>query len=760
MSVVRIWSWYGYYFLLGNLSFWILYQHSFLLIVVNLVSLLASLYMNRLSAFAVYLIGFGWALIAGYLYSPVEIQKGLSGNQLITGIVTDVVGSGPVNYQYTLTIDSINQVAIQPIDALVYCNAPCPKPNGGESWQLVVKLHPISGRYNPASFDYERWLFSKAIQTKAYIQNSSRNIRLSSGTGLTHIRQQLKNKLHNAFVTTEISASLSALLIGFRGDLTRIQRDKLSAAGLSHLIAISGLHVGLAMIPGMWLGSLVWCLMFTKSSLNRQQIQWFSGFVVAFVYALVSGFGIPAQRSIIMMLVLVCGNIKLMNTSSMMRLGLAIGVILLIHPRAVLDLSFWLTVVVTFLIMIGMIIKSHNRLNTVFYLQIFLAFMLCALQLYFFASYSLLSLFQNLWAIPFISLVLLPLGMLWLCLRIIIEILGFSVISLEWFTHWLGFLTYYFWFVIDYLSELNDLFRWHKSQSLWLNLTLFLLLFILWLNLRSRIVTALVAVMLLLTNIEQDEDEMELFFFDIGQGTAIAIVLGDNLLIYDSGYGNDDIVLLAGILPNWMLTRNLTQINYYIESHEDADHSGGTDWLLQNYPVEHVLSPSRKIRNMTVQNLSCRKGLEWNLGAADFIVISPDDSMHGSDNNRSCVILIRFAGKHTLLTGDIEAATERLILQNNPQLKADIISVPHHGSKTSSSSAFLSQLQPSIAINNAGYRNRFGFPHPRVINRYIKNGAAFYDTGENGLIHLSISSQGEININLSRQQNPALWRRN
>ena len=146
--------------------------------------------------------------------------------------------------------------------------------------------------------------------------------------------------------------------------------------------------------------------------------------------------------------------------------------------------------------------------------------------------------------------------------------------------------------------------------------------------------------------------------------------------------------------------------------------------------------------------------------AAQISVISPASTSYSSDNDSSCVVLISYAGVRVLLTGDIEIETERLIVQNNPDLRADIISVPHHGSRTSSSVDFLRLLQPTIAINNAGYRNRFGFPHTEVRKRYADNGIAFHDTGEEGQISLSISNAGEININLSRQQNPALWRRN
>ena len=148
------------------------------------------------------------------------------------------------------------------------------------------------------------------------------------------------------------------------------------------------------------------------------------------------------------------------------------------------------------------------------------------------------------------------------------------------------------------------------------------------------------------------------------------------------------------------------------------------------------------------------------MSQANVTILSPPQDTNWSDNDSSCVLLLEYGGVQILLTGDIERAAEARLLRDYPHLTVDVLLVPHHGSKTSSSPALLKQLQPTIAINTAGHLNRFRLPHPSVTRRYEQMGSQFYDTAVHGQITLNISPSGQLNVHSSRQQNPALWRRN
>ncbi len=760
MGKVNDWPWCGYYFLLGQVAFWFSYGSWLLLLLFQSAFLLLCHRTTSYHTFIYYGSGFIWALLSGYLFSPPEVQQTLSGTQVIRGEVKDIVGNVNKGMRVIFDASSINRQGVTVLRLMLYCDKDCPPLAGGETWQLLVRLKSVSGRFNPDSFDFERWMFSQSVQATASVQSSTRNRRLARSHGIAHIRQAIHQQINDHFQQPSIAASLSALLVGFRGDLTNQQRDALAQAGLSHLIAISGLHVGLAMIPGLVMGNLLWLILLPLRRIPKRKVQWLCGICCALLYALLSGMGLPAQRALIMLAVFVLARCYDTDTSSTQRIGIALLFILLLEPRAVLDMSFWLTVIVTGTIIIGMAIKPATGGNRLLYLQAFLALILSALQLYFFASYSFLSLLQNLWAIPYISLVLLPGIFIWAVVIIMPMPDHVSTWLLEHFSFWLGFLAHHFWYVLEWVNQLNQFFLWQKKVSLDIAVVLIVSLLLLWLFLRHKIALLFVTLIIMLPRLNSSNRGLDIVMFDVGQGTSILLNIEGQVLLYDTGFGNEEAAIISRILSKWSVANEISALHTYIESHEDVDHSGGTSWLIDTYPISQMISSrvlsSKHIRHHAI----CVSGLRWSIGPAQLEVLSPGSIRYESDNDNSCVVQIQYAGRTVLLTGDIERRVERDLLHSHPILSADVMTVPHHGSRTSSTMAFIRSVKPAIALNSSGYRNRFGFPHEEVIRRYREAGVDFYDTAQHGQIVINVTPDGEININLSRQQTPALWRRN
>lgn len=754
-------------FILGSILFWFGYRHWLAYLIFVGISGWLLLHYKSAWSWAALNLGLLYSMIIGYLLASSAFTALPKGSVLAEGKVMGVVSSQQTPTQFEYSVNKLNKVRSEPIKLKVTCEHICSEVKGGQYWRLLLSLKAPTATYNPHSFDTERWLMSQGIQGYGYVKPSQRNTLLAHSSHHLSYRQFIYEQIVDTFSEPQTSASLAALLIGYRTDLSSLQRDRLREAGLSHLIAISGLHVSLAMFPGMLLGSLAWVIFGSRLKYRKQLIQVVLGLSTATTYALLSGFEPPAQRALFMLLMIAVLSLRDIYASGYQRLAVAIMIMLILEPKSMIDMSFWLTVVVTGVILFGLEVKAQNRMNSLIYLQLLLCTVISAFQLWLFSEYSLTSFIQNLWAIPFISFLIIPIGFLWLTLKGLNSLTNYIGPIAAAIATSLDFIVYLFWYALEVIDQLkkehfNSVLVWRSYLSLVHVVLLMMVLIAIWLTgLRYKLVHAVVLIGVLLNNSPKREG-LVLTAFDVGQGTAIAIEVDNNLMLYDSGYRHNDWVKIAGVLPAWLLANGYEDIDYYIESHSDIDHSGGTDWLLSNYRVDTVLQSHSHLSAKAnfLERPQCRPNMSYNLGQAKITILSPPQNNQWSDNDRSCVVLINYSEVKILLTGDIENRGEQWLVDNYPSLTVDIVLVPHHGSKTSSSWSLLNVLKPNVAINTSGYRNRFNFPHDEVVNRYKQMGSDFYDTSTHGQVRLFISESAEINIQPSRQQNPALWRRN
>jgi competence protein ComEC len=752
MTILRQQQYFGYLLLAGNLLFWFGYGHPVLSgFLISLVLILLK-HANFNLLCCAFCTGFVTALLTYITLDGWQFDETLSQhNHRIRAQIKEPVARDHFPRQYSLEVYELNNRALPAIRMRIQCFQLCPPIQEGETWQLLVRLRPPTSRYNPESFDYERWLFSHDIRAQGYLVASQYNRLITPADDLS--RGTIKDHLRLLFPAQQSFATASSLLLGDRSELSQQQRQLLANAGLTHLIAISGMHIGLAFLPGYLGGWLIW-LVLSKTALRRQTVQWLTGLLFAFSYAVIAGFAVPAQRAFIMLLAFGMATLSNRNMNLWSRLGLATTVIILLEPRASLGSSFWLSYSITVLIVIFIEVQRHRPWLSLVQLQLALAWLMPVIQWFIFGQYSLITIAQNLWAIPLLSFILMPLSML-LLLGILLrpeQLLP----GMTWLADCLDMIFTGFWHILGVIQPLTDASILYGSVSVIQAGLLLLLAFIIWLPITMKLRFGLLVLMSALQLSAQDTQSLFLRMFDVGQGLAVAIHQADETMLYDTAYAYDQHVILAGIWPAWSRQHKISVLNHVILSHADIDHSGGFSWLAETQPLQQVLSYPGNAQQQPV----CTAGKTFDIGKASATVLLPLDVTVKDDNNGSCVILLNYAGRSILLTGDIELYAEQQLVSQYPLLKVDILLVPHHGSRTSSGLALLEQLAPTTALNSSGYLNRFGLPHTEVINRYKKLGIHFIDTATAGAIDLMINEKGDIKISTGRQQNPALWRRN
>ncbi|WP_342454494.1 DNA internalization-related competence protein ComEC/Rec2 [Shewanella holmiensis] len=271
-------------------------------------------------------------------------------------------------------------------------------------------------------------------------------------------------------------------------------------------------------------------------------------------------------------------------------------------------------------------------------------------------------------------------------------------------------------------------------------------------------------------------NDISLHTLDVAQGSAIVLQQQNRALIYDSGAAFGDFSYAERVIIPFLKTRGITQIDYIVISHHDNDHSGGLPALIAEYPHAELIADEGGLlfnqarENTHVKVSSCQPGVrQW--GRVTITTLA-DHLQSNKDNNRSCVMMLAInqnpninshnphnphkAITKVLLTGDIEAAREQSLLYNQQNINADILFVPHHGSRTSSSSAFIDAVSPQLAIFNAGFNNQYGFPKEDIMARYLDRDIATLVSGEQGQISIKFNST-DYHVSSYRHDMAPFW---
>ncbi len=631
----------------------------------------------------------------------------------------------------------------------------------GERWALTVRLKAPHGNANPHGFDYELWLWEQGLQATGYIRVTPHEV--ASGTAprmlgstwqypVERARQQVRDAIFSAVPDPRLAGVIAALVVGDQAAIERADWDVYRATGVAHLMSISGLHVTMF----AWAAALCVGALWRRSSpamhwLPAQHAALVGGVLLAMLYALFSGWGVPSQRTIWML-----GTVALLRLSGKqwpwpLVWLLAMGVVVAIDPWALLQAGFWLSFVAVGVLFASAgqgIAKSSPDDNTTqsdtddgpspaqrsklaklrnhpiarkfasaAREQWLITLALAPLSLLLFQQVSVVGLIANAVAIPWVTLVVTPLAMLgvlvhpvWSAAAACVQLLS---VVLAWFASWplatvsiaapailIG--------IIAVLGGIMLALQWSWPLR--------------------AMGAAMVLPALLWHSPRPAAGQFDLLAADIGQGNAVLIRTAQHSLLYDTGprFSRESDAGQRTLVP---LLRALGErLDTIIVSHRDSDHSGGALAVQAMQPQAAFFSSLEDgheiiaARNASQITQRCIAGQQWQWDGVDFQILHPqaaDYDMQNKSNAMSCVLRISNGQRTALLVADIEAAQEARLMADNAPLQADILLAPHHGSKTSSTEAFLDTVKPKQAIFQSGYRNRYNHPAPEVAQRYI-----------------------------------------
>lgn len=639
----------------------------------------------------------------------------------------------------------------------------------GSFWRLAIKLKPIHGRLNPGGFDYEKWLVSGGYIGTGYIKEAVQITPSFSLKSHYHkMRQLIFNRLTSVLPESEFRGIIYALAMGERTSINPQQWQAVQGSGTSHLLAISGLHIGIA---AMW---SYYLMLFAISRVHwigrkvpAQRLAQIASLIGATSIALISGLGYPAQRALIMLSVFLLVRWLGRQMSLANTLALSVLVITLLQPFSILTVSFWLSVLAVSIIVLILSYQQksngqHRSFKDWLRINWFLFLGLIPITWITFDGFSIVAFGANLLLIPitsFISTPLIYIGMILMAFNITLASWVFLIVEQAiWLTYQIQKL----------FSEFNQAISF-SALSFELFILLLSAMLIVLLPAKMPGKSLLVPIILLNAMVffdNQSNDRFKMVVFDIGQGLAIHISVGDKHLLYDTGYGSSDFSMASSSLIPYFKRQGISQLDKLIISHDDADHSGGFREINQQLLVKKIYSGEEVRADKKDRAIDCHQSEAWSWSKVNFQFIPHQSPLTRQGNNASCVlqIVIKQNNQHSeqtiLLTGDIEKRGEYSLLQKDPILLRDSIDflvAPHHGSLTSSTSPFVDYLRPKFVIFSAGYANRWNFPKQKVIQRYDEVRAQSLTTWQEGAISIIQDTSGQLAIETERNKKKHFW---
>lgn len=651
--------------------------------------------------------------------------------------------------------------------------APLPVVHAGERWQFTVRLKRPHGNANPHGFDFEAWALERNLRATGYVYAPSGkgaeeggNRRLAGmvyrpGYLVERVRERIAQRFAQALPGQPYAGVLKALAVGEQNAISPQQWQVFLRTGVNHLMSISGLHV--TMVSGLAFAAVYW--LWRRSSrltlrLPARKAAAAAGALAALAYAWLSGFGVPTQRTLYMLAVVAAALWLNRASSASTVLILALAAVALFDPWAVFAPGFWLSfgaVAVIFYVGAGRVWKP-GLLRGWANVQWAVTLGLVPALLLLFQQVSLISPLANAFAIPVVSLAVVPLT------------LAGAVLPLDFLLQLAHGIMAGCMALLEWLSALPDAVWQQHAPPGWTVMAA--LAGVVWLLLpRGFPARWLGAVgllpMFLVLPPKPEPGALWLTVLDVGQGLAVTVRTANHALLYDAGPRfNNDADSGNRIIAPYLRAAGIKKLDGLIVSHDDNDHSGGAVSVLREVPVGWLASSlpaSHPAVEQARRALPCYAGQRWEWDGVRFEMLHPaldsyrDEAL--KDNARGCVLKITSRFGAALLPADIEQDSERELLARAPDaLRAAVLVAPHHGSRTSSTEEFVRGVSPEAVIFTVGYRNRFGHPRPDIVARYAALGSRLYRTDRSGAVEVRFDNPAGPTVRESRGLERRYWR--
>ncbi|HHX34389.1 MAG TPA: DNA internalization-related competence protein ComEC/Rec2 [Gammaproteobacteria bacterium] len=690
-----------------------------------------------------YLLGFAvlglcWACISAQWALNDQLAHELDGRTLwLSGTVVGlpewpVIQGQPATVRFQLE-QAVSRRAQLPKRIRLSWRAPPEHIKAGERWRLAVRLKRPDASLNPYGFDYQAWLLAKRIGATGSVKTGQL---LAQEQGLHHWREQLRERIQR-FAPESAQGVMTALVLGDGSGLTAEQWQTLQATGTVHLMVISGQHISLiaavAYALVVWLVRLGWW---------PQRVPWLPvacllSMSAALAYGAFAGFAVPVQRACIMVMVALLWRWHFQHLTVWTAFLIALCVVLIYEPLVVLQAGFWLSftavgaLVMAFSARLGPWRWWHVLGRTQWVAAIGLAPFLLALSL----PVSMMGPLANIFAVPWLSLLALPLTLL-------------SAVLLAWpslaelllpATAWC--LTTMF-VVLDWFAQ-----GWPAWQGsgVALGALLFSVLGVFCWLLPRPLLPLIAGLLLWLPMIKPSKEviadgQAQVWVLDVGQGQAVWVRTAQHSLMYDAGPFMAGFDAGERIVVPVLRGYGQTSLDELLISHADADHAGGAQAILDALEVKRVVSGQAAEHPASFAAQDCTAE-QWQWDNVWFWRWQWRDAQ--DSNQKSCVLLIDAQGERLLLTGDLDAAGEAALLVDWPWLKVDWLVAGHHGSRTSTSRRFVQAITPRNAVISRGKHNGYGHPHPQVLANLQRGKVRIYDTAHDKAVQIDLGGYAE-----------------
>jgi competence protein ComEC len=709
-------------------------------------------------------LGFCWALACAHVRLADRLAPELEGRDIeVVGVVSSLPAAGERSLRFEFEPESAahklpGKVLLSWYRSPAHEDQPAVLAglvHPGERWRFSVRLRRPHGLANPHGFDYEGWLLEKGVGATGYVRPRTAPLLLGFRNNffdsIEKIRESVRDRFKRVLGETPAAGILAALAVGDQRSISGEEWRLFNRTGVTHLMSISGLHVTLVSGLCAWLAGWLW----RRSALLMRQlaarrVAALAAIAGALAYTLLAGFAVPAQRTFWMVTVVALALWSGRIAAPARVLALALAVVLLFDPWAALAPGFWLSFGAVALIFYvsG---KDQGILQLWLRVQWAITIGLAPAALFLFAQVSVVGPLANAVAIPLVSAVVTPLVLLAALIPwdALLELAA-------WLTEWL--LRF-----LEWCAALPAAVWQQHAPPFWA--LLLALAGVAWLLAPRGLPWRAAGLALMLPAVALPPPapaagEAWITTLDVGQGLAVLVRTANRALLYDAGPAlGADADSGERIIAPYLRASGVARLDAMIVTHNDNDHAGGAASVTENFEVDALLS-SLPARHPLLGNVAgaqpCAAGAGWEWDGVRFAILHPQGAgaQARKSNDLSCVLKVSAGGRSMLLTGDIEKPAEAEMLARDAGiLKSDVLLVPHHGSRTSSTEAFLAAVEASAAVIPVGYRNRFGHPSPEVLARLD---ARVFRTDRDGAVRVVLAPD-RLEIEGERQRRRRYW---